>query len=83
LGNTEQRVGDKEMFSERMPNWAKMTDFLTSALKTISTNATIKTSALRSKKTFQRSHETSIHEMNLETQRARAVANLRLVNVNR
>jgi hypothetical protein len=65
-----------------MPNWAKMIDFLTCAVKAISTHATADTNALRSTGPYPRSYKTSVHEVSLETQRERAMANLR-ANLNR
>jgi len=70
------------MFSERIPNWAKITDSLTLTVKAIAIQMIPEPSALQSTGPYK-SRKITERQMNLEIQRDRAMANLRLVNLNR
>jgi hypothetical protein len=74
--------GDIGMFSEKIPNWTKIIDSVALTVKAIATQMIPEPTALLSARPFT-SRKTSLNQMNLETQRDQAMANLRLVNLNR
>ena len=71
------------MFSERLHNWAKIFELLTGTMKAIAIVLIPEAGALHSTGPRVRSYRTSVHQPTLETQREWAVANARIVSLNR
>lgn len=71
------------MFSERIHNWAKIFELFTGTMKAIAIATVPETDALRSTGPRARSYRTSVHQSTPETQREWAMANVRIVSLNR
>jgi len=71
------------MFSERMHNWAKIFELFTGAMNAIAIGVIPEKGALRSTGQQARSYRTSALQSTLESQREWAMANARIVSLNR
>jgi hypothetical protein len=71
------------MFSERMHNWAKIFELFTGAMNAIAIGVMLQTGALRSTGPQARMYRTSVLRSSIESQREWAMANARIVSLNR